>query len=80
MLTASDTKARDITLSIWFRRINTAILTIVLLIFTLLVIGPFIWMILMSLRTTGEILLNPYGLPTIVPLAELHQIIIRSVD
>jgi len=34
-------------------------------VFTLLVIAPFIWMILMSMRTTGEILLNPYGLPTV---------------
>lgn len=66
MLTASDTKAREIALSIWFRRINTTILTIVLLVFTLLVIGPFIWMIMMSLRTTGEILLNPYGLPSVI--------------
>ena len=66
MLTASEIKARDITLSIWFRRFNTTILTIVLLVFTLLVIGPFIWMIMMSLRTTGEILINPYGLPTVM--------------
>ena len=66
MLSASNSKARDITLSIWFRRFNTTIITIVLLVFTLLVIAPFIWMILMSLRTTGEILFNPYGLPTVI--------------
>jgi raffinose/stachyose/melibiose transport system permease protein len=49
--------------TIWFRRINLVLLTIVLLAFTLLVIIPFLWMILMSVRTTGEILLDPYGLP-----------------
>ena len=38
-------------------------LTLVLLIFTALVLIPFVWMILMSVRTTGEILNNPYGLP-----------------
>ena len=31
--------------------------------FTALVLIPFVWMILMSVRTTGEILINPYGLP-----------------
>jgi raffinose/stachyose/melibiose transport system permease protein len=43
-----------------------ALLTGVLLAFTLVVIVPFIWMILMSVRTTGEILLNPYGLPKVI--------------
>lgn len=38
-------------------------MTIALLAFTMMVIVPFIWMILMSVRTTGEILLDPYGLP-----------------
>src|SRR5690606_30566845 len=47
----------------WRSRVQTALLTAVLLTFTLLVIVPFIWMILMSLRTTGEILVDPYGLP-----------------
>ncbi len=31
---------------------------------TLLIIIPFIWMVVMSFRTTGEILRDPYGLPT----------------
>jgi len=37
-----------------------------LLIFTLMVIVPFIWMILMSVRTSGEILVDPYGLPKVI--------------
>lgn len=40
------------------------LVTVALLVFTLLVLVPFIWMIMMSFRTTGEILANPYGLPT----------------
>jgi raffinose/stachyose/melibiose transport system permease protein len=54
---------KNVYATIWFRRINLVLLTIVLLAFTLLVIIPFLWMILMSVRTTGEILLDPYGLP-----------------
>ncbi|RPI80801.1 MAG: carbohydrate ABC transporter permease [Chloroflexi bacterium] len=34
-----------------------------MLAFTLIVIIPFIWMLIMSFRTTGEILNDPYGLP-----------------
>jgi raffinose/stachyose/melibiose transport system permease protein len=37
--------------------------TAVLLAFTMLFIIPFAWMISMSLRTSGDILVNPYGLP-----------------
>ncbi len=43
--------------------IKKILLTIGLLFFTVLVIIPFIWMILMSFRTTAEILNDPYGLP-----------------
>lgn len=50
----------------WRRRTNLTLLTVALLFFTLIVIIPFIWMLLMSLRTTGEILNNPYGLPTTI--------------
>jgi raffinose/stachyose/melibiose transport system permease protein len=57
---------RDIRVSIWLRRIRITLLTVVLLAFTLVVIVPFIWMMVMSVRTTGEILLNPYGLPTVI--------------
>lgn len=42
------------------------LLTIGLLAFTALVIIPFVWMILMSLRTTGEILNDPAGLPQVI--------------
>ena len=41
-----------------------ALLSGVLLLFTLLVLIPFLWMISMSFRTTGEILSDPYGLPS----------------
>ena len=47
----------------WLARSKNGLLTVALLTFTFLVIVPFIWMILMSVRTTGEILANPYGLP-----------------
>lgn len=47
-------------------RLRMVLLTAVLLVFTALVMIPFVWMILMSLRTTGEILNHPYGLPQIV--------------
>jgi raffinose/stachyose/melibiose transport system permease protein len=57
---------KNVYATIWFRRINLVLLTIVLLAFTLLVIIPFLWMILMSVRTTGEILLDPYGLPQVI--------------
>jgi len=48
------------------RRLPVVLLTAVLLVFTTIVIIPFVWMIVMSLRTTGEILNNPYGLPQII--------------
>lgn len=57
---------RQNTIALWRRRIGVILLTVVLLIFTLLVIIPFIWMLVMSFRTTGEILNNPYGLPTVI--------------
>lgn len=37
--------------------------TIFLMGITLLIVIPFVWMLMMSFRTTGEILENPYGLP-----------------
>ncbi|NHZ70312.1 MAG: ABC transporter permease subunit [Proteobacteria bacterium] len=49
--------------SAWRRRLGSLLLTIILLVFTLLVLVPFIWMVVMSLRTTAGILANPYGLP-----------------
>jgi ABC-type glycerol-3-phosphate transport system permease component len=47
----------------WWPGWKIAVLTVGLLAFTLLVIIPFVWMILMSVRTTGDILNEPYGLP-----------------
>ncbi len=38
--------------------------TIILMLFTLIFIIPFAWMVALSLRTSGDILVNPYGLPT----------------
>jgi raffinose/stachyose/melibiose transport system permease protein len=38
-------------------------ITVVLLLFTLVFIIPFVWMIMLSLRTNGAILVDPYGFP-----------------
>lgn len=51
------------TRAVWRRRIVRGLVTVVLLAFTLVVIVPFIWMVVLSLRTTGGILNDPYGLP-----------------
>jgi len=51
------------TRALWRRRIVQGLVTVVLLAFTLVVIVPFIWMVILSLRTTGGILNDPYGLP-----------------
>lgn len=56
-------RTRHSTWARWRRRIGLTLVTIVLLAFTLLVITPFIWMLVMSVRTTGGILNDPYGLP-----------------
>jgi len=48
---------------VWRRRIVRGLVTVVLIAFTLVVIVPFIWMVVLSLRTTGGILNDPYGLP-----------------
>lgn len=45
----------------WIRSLPV---TVILMLFTLLFIVPFVWMVALSLRTSGDILLNPYGLPT----------------
>jgi raffinose/stachyose/melibiose transport system permease protein len=65
MMTATDSKVSTFQNSRakTQRRISLGLLTFVLLIFTLIVIVPFIWMLVMSFRTTGEILSDPYGLP-----------------
>lgn len=44
-------------------RLRVTLITLGLLVFTALVLIPFVWMIVMSMRTTGDILNNPYGLP-----------------
>lgn len=51
------------TRALWRRRIVRGLVTVVLFAFTLVVIVPFIWMVILSLRTTGGILNDPYGLP-----------------
>lgn len=50
------------------QRASIIVLTIALMIFTFLVLIPFVWMVIMSVRTTGEILNDPYGLPTTLRL------------
>jgi len=64
--TAKTAKTLYNTLSRGRRRIGLALLTVVLLAFTLVVIVPFVWMLLLSMRTTGEILNDPYGLPKVI--------------
>ncbi|MBN1147096.1 MAG: carbohydrate ABC transporter permease [Anaerolineales bacterium] len=54
---------RQNTIARWRRRFGLALLTVVLLAFTMLVIIPFVWMTILSFRTTVEILTDPYGLP-----------------
>lgn len=49
----------------WQRRFGLTLLTVVLMAFTMLIIIPFIWMTIMSFRTTVEILTDPYGLPEV---------------
>lgn len=63
MGTALATAKRQADPSAWLRCAHMSLLTAVLLAFTFLVIIPFLWMIVMSLRTTGEILNDPFGLP-----------------
>jgi raffinose/stachyose/melibiose transport system permease protein len=58
----------------WWRRFLLVALTIILLAFTLIVIVPFIWMLIMSFRTTGEILTDPYGLPTSLRLENYRRL------
>jgi ABC-type glycerol-3-phosphate transport system permease component len=45
------------------RTIGRWVLLILLLSYTLIVLGPFIWSFIMSFRPTQDILQNPYGLP-----------------
>jgi len=46
-----------------------------LLIFTLLVLIPFVWMIVMSFRTTAEILNDPFGLPKSLELENYAKLL-----
>lgn len=66
MLSAITAMKRSCDGSVWARRLGTVLLTAVLLLFTLAVIIPFLWMLLMSLKSTRDILLNPYGLPEVI--------------
>lgn len=45
------------------RQFKLIIATILLMIYSLIVAFPFLWMVSNSFRTGGDILLNPYGLP-----------------
>ena len=48
---------------LWGRRLRNVLVTISLLAVTALVIIPFLWMLIMSVKTTGQILNDPFGLP-----------------
>lgn len=64
-LTEMTVKTRRNLVALWRRRFGLTLLTVVLLGVTLMVIIPFVWMTVMSLRTTGDILRDPYGLPSV---------------
>jgi len=57
------------------RRGTLSLLTIGLMVFTIIVIIPFIWMLLMSFRTTGEILAAPYGMPKSLDLSNYIKLL-----
>jgi raffinose/stachyose/melibiose transport system permease protein len=57
------------------RRGTLSLLTIGLMVFTIIVIIPFIWMLLMSFRTTGEILAAPYGMPKSLDLSNYVKLL-----
>ena len=49
------------------RRLGFALIaTVVLMGVTAMIIIPFVWMLVMSFRSTGDILTDPYGLPTTI--------------
>lgn len=56
------------------RRISKVLITFVLMTFTVILLIPFIWVVLMSVRTTGDILNNPYGLPKLVRWQNYYQL------
>jgi raffinose/stachyose/melibiose transport system permease protein len=71
-------------------RVSNIILVAFLILFTIAVLIPFIWLILMSTKTTQEILLDPYGLPAVIrwqnywklftdPRIELQQYFLNSI-
>ena len=57
-------RPRQASVDAWISRLRTAPLLFVLILFTILVLIPFMWMIQMSFKTTREILLNPYMMPS----------------
>jgi multiple sugar transport system permease protein/raffinose/stachyose/melibiose transport system permease protein len=61
---ASTILQRDNTLSLWFRYVRRVPWLIFLVLYTIVSAGPFLWVAIMSLRTTPEILDAPYALPT----------------
>ena len=63
-LAKSSTQERQQAFFLLRKNLGKGLLTAVLLGFTMIVIVPFIWMLIMSFRTTGEILTDPYGLPS----------------
>ncbi|MBD3307773.1 ABC transporter permease subunit [candidate division KSB3 bacterium] len=56
------------------RRLSKIVITLILMTFTFILLIPFFWVILMSVRTTGEILRAPYGLPTEIRWQNYYQL------
>ena len=58
--------------------ISKTFITLFLMGITLLIVVPFVWMLMMSFRTTGEILQNPYGLPSSIQFNNYRDLLFRS--
>jgi len=59
-------------LGYWLRQ---SFVTLFLMGVTLMIIIPFLWMLSMSFRTTGEILNNPYGLPDVTNIDNYTELL-----
>ena len=49
------------------------ILTCLMVVITLLMVFPFVWMLMLSFKTSGEIMSNPLALPTSLNLSQYTE-------
>ena len=64
--------------SLWLRKLRRSPLLLLILLYTAVSGGPFLWVALMSLRTTPEILASPYALPARLHLEKFADAWTRS--